>query len=321
VKYKIILECIIYENFDVDLDVMKYNNTIYNIIGSYDSNLQMYKACIYEFNSNVVSIFSKSLIKRCILINNIGLVVTADGTISKMNSTNTITTNIDKHVHCCEYYSPYLYLVTEHHEICIYCPFENKLLCILDCNYSSPITHLFVYPTVIKDKYRITVSLFNKQIHSFFIYKGKVVKESQLLIHVEHCFEKSFVKQIFCDECKCIIVLDNGSLSFYDSLNGNFWYTLHKFVDGNYFTRIHVSRSNFIIDGIDKLIIYNNVEDNDNEQIDDMKNFQKWITPWNENNFKSPFMEALMKTPVYNIKQIELNYSFPLNNTNSTKLI
>ena len=299
------------KDYVVDVDVELWNENIYNMIAFYDKKLLTYKV----ETSYGVSILSKSPINRCFLYEYsndtlIGLIVINSGEIHKINRTSTECIHqqvtLPTFVSISEYYSPYLYIVDSYNVIHIFCPRKTKVIFTLDLEYKSPIVHFFVHATLTPHEYHITVGLLDKTVHSFYIHRGVIRETSQLTLKMKH-----EIKKVYCDEYKCMIILENESLVCYDSINGDFWFDKEHICDANYITRFHCSHQSFIVDGTYGLKFYNvkNINDDDMSQLNDMT---KWIT----NTPSSPFLNALMKSPPYHKTHQQGNWSWSLDDEN-----
>jgi hypothetical protein len=240
----------------------------------------------------------------------IGLIVINGGEIYKVNKTSTEYTHqkvlLPFFVSISEYYTPYLYIVDSYNVIHIFCPRKEKIIFTLDLEYKSPIVHFFVHATLTPHEYHITAGLLDKTVHSFYIHRGVIRETSQLTLKMKH-----EIKKVYCDEYKCMIILENESLVCYDSINGDFWFEKKHICDANYITRFHCSHQSFIIDGTSGLQFYNikNINDDDMSQLNDMT---KWIT----NTPSSPFLNALMKSPPYHKTHQQGNWSWSLDDEN-----
>jgi hypothetical protein len=73
------------------------------------------------------------------------------------------------------------------------------------------------------------------------------------------------------------------------------------------------------------LITYDIDSKKENVDFNDMEGLSRWLKTNYESNDnvtkkKSVFMEALMKTPVYNSEHLKVNWSFPIKNDDNNDL-
>ena len=122
----------------------------------------------------------------------------------------------------------------------IFCPRKEKVIFTLDLEYKSPIIHFYVHATLTPHEYHVTVGLLDRTVHSFYIHKGVIRETSQLTLKMKHD-----IKKVYCDDYKCMIILENESLVCYDSINGDFWFDKEHICDANYITRFHCSHQSF----------------------------------------------------------------------------
>ena len=315
------LEYTINRDYVVDLDVENWNDTMYNMISYYDTKKNRY---ITELTNHLIFSSPSRIVRSFLFQHDIdvmfGYILTSNGEIFKINSTIDGNTtyhkfNISTSIQQAEYYPPYIYIIDGYNQIYIYCIKRDKIIYSFNTNYFiSPIVHFNVCPTMKPNEYRITVGLKNNMVYIFTMFKGKIVIGSQINFSVP-----TTIKKIYNDLYKCIVALDDNSIHFYNSNTGELWYKLVDIYDSDYITRLYSSHRVFIIDGTDGVITYDIDPEKKDININDMEGLSRWLkTNYESNNIitkkKSVFMEALMKTPIYNYKQMEGNWSYPLNN-------
>jgi hypothetical protein len=321
------IEYKINKKFVVDLAVENWNDTLYNMISFYDVKTNQYKTEL----TNHLTFSSYSRIVRTFLFQHdidvmLGYILTSNGEIMKINNTidsNTTYTkfNISTSIQQAEYYPPYIYIIDGYNQIYIYCIKRDKIIYSFNVDYfNSPIIDFNVCPTLTPNEYKIAIGFKNNMVHIFDMHKGKIKEDSKISFIV-----KTGIKKIYNDLYKCIIALDDNSVLFCSSITGTMWYKLDNIYDSNYITRLYSSHRVFITDGTNGLITYDIDSKKENVDFNDMEGLSRWLkTNYESNDIvtkkKSVFMEALMKTPVYNSEHLKVNWSFPIKNDDNNDL-
>jgi hypothetical protein len=293
-------------NLICDVDIEKWNGDMFKLISYYDSKRQRYIG-LFPFSHDRF-FNSVSRIVRCFLVpvsedHLIGLIVTSGGEISKVSYDNhkyNITYSsvaLPLFVYMAKFYEPYLYMIDSYQQFHIFCPVREKLLLSKDF-LPNPVLDF----SVLSDK-KMAFALLDQTVR---IYCMEENNHTMVLSHVFRT--KHAVKKIHIDEYKCVVLLEDGSLSIYDANNGELWYERKMVMDPSYTTRLYSSHQSIYIDGHSEGLV--KIESG-RKTITELDDLTRWV------NIKfskpsSPFLTALMNTPPYNrTENTQLNWSWP----------
>ena len=292
-------------NFICDVDIEKWNGDMFKLISYYDSKRHRYIA-VFPF-SHERFFNSVSRIVRCFLVpvsedHLIGLIVTSGGEISKVsyNHTYNITyssVSLPFLIYMAEFYDPYLYIIDSYHQFHIFCPVREKVLLSKDF-LPSPIIHF----SVLSGK-KMAFAMLDQMIRIYSINDENMM----VLNHVIKT--KHPIKKIHIDEYKCVVLLEDGSLSIYDANTGELWYERKMVIDPSYTTRLYSSHQSIYIDGHSEGVVK---IDRGRKSVKELDDLTKWVNVKFSKPSSSPFLTALMNTPPYNrTENTQLNWSWP----------
>jgi WD40 repeat protein len=286
-------------NFICDIDIEKWNGDMFKLTSYYDSKRHQYIA-LFPFSDRFFH--SVSRIVRCFLLPSedhlLGVIVTANGEVFKLSYDHKYnitysSTSLPFSVYMVEFYEPYLYIVDSHQQFHIYCPVLDKVILSKDF-LPSPVVHF----SVLSGK-KMAFALLDQTVRilSMNDENNRVLKMEQP------------VKKIHIDEYKCVVLLEDGTLSVYDVNSGELWYEKKMLMDPSYTTRLHASHQSIYIDGHREGLVK---IDSGQKSIKELDDLAKWVNVKFSKPPPSPFLTALMNTPPYNLTEnTQLNWSWP----------
>jgi hypothetical protein len=114
------------------------------------------------------------------------------------------------------------------------------------------------------------------------------------------------------DQHKCIVLLEDGTLSMYDVESGELWYEKKTLVDTAYTTTLHASHQSIYIDGHREGLIRIDSGSRGSGSVKELDDLATWMSSKFSKPATNPFLTALMNTPPYNATHnTQLNWSWP----------
>ena len=297
------------KNFMCDVDVEKWNGLLYRLVSYYDSKRHQYIA-VLPFSDRFFR--SLSRIVRCFLVpasedQLLALIVTSNGEVSKVSydrefaNTTYSSIQLPFSVYMAEFYDPYLYLIDSYQQFHIFCPVREKVLLSKDF-LPTPVIHF----SVLSHK-RMAFALFDQTVRIF------AMNEETRQMVLRHVFNTGQpVKKIHIDQHKCVVLLEDGTLSMYDVESGKLWYEKKTLVDTAYTTRLHASHRSVYIDGHREGLIRIHSGRGGGGNVKELDDLATWMNTKFSKPATNPFLTALMNTPPYNATEnTQLNWSWP----------
>ena len=300
------------KNFLCDVDVEKWNGLLFRLVSYYDSKRHQYIAAL-PFSDRFFR--SSSRIVRCFLVpasedQLLALIVTSNGELSKVSydreSANKTYSSIPLpfSVYMAEFYDPYLYLIDSYQQFHIVCPVREKVLLSKDF-LPTPVIHFSVL-----SHQKMAFALLDQTVRIFSMDE----ETKQMVLH--HVFKTAQpVKKIHIDQHKCIVLLEDGTLSMYDVESGELWYEKKTLVDTAYTTTLHASHQSIYIDGHREGLIRidsGRGGGGGGGAVKELDDLATWMSSKFSKPATNPFLTALMNTPPYNATHnTQLNWSWP----------
>ena len=207
-----------------------------------------------------------------------GSILGMGGEMVRFNQTHRLQTTFPFHIRTAEYYHPYIYIIDEYDSIYTYDPFRNEMLRQVEMNFTTPVHHFHI-----TSDGRSCFALHNKT----------------LLLSPDVITQLPYQPiRVSCDEHRCIVALENGSIYVVERKSGNILETYQDCFHPAYLTRMYLDRNVVYMDGQKerpRMLKINKYKETSSREIDD---FTSWISPPSAKTF----MNALMKTPPYNYK-------------------
>jgi hypothetical protein len=176
----------------------------------------------------------------------------------------------------------------------IFCLDQLQVICQIELNVSDAVKSFNVHVAG-PEEYYFFVGLLNKKVE---LIKMDLEKQQEII------FKKSLasnVLKVYNDAYKCFIACEDSSIICLDTF-GQQWFRMPKMINTNNFYNWYISHRYLLLDGNEFSI--NEVP---------LPN-----PPRQSDSSKFSYLKFLMQNPVFNMTQLQSNYSFSLqgNSTN-----
>jgi len=281
-----------------DLDFEFWNNNTHIITTCYDK--KRLKNVVYLNNKSLFS-SDGSIIKTLLQTSDEQLkaiIVCRNGEIHLYNQTESLESfhSIStKHpiLHL-QHLQNYLFLMDSIGTTSVFCLDELQVICQIELNVSDAVKSFNVHVAG-PEEYYFFVGLLNKNVE---LIKMDLEKQQEII------FKKSLVSnvlKVYNDAYKCFIACEDSSIICLDTF-GQQWFRMPKMINTNNFYNWYISHRYLLLDGNEFSI--NEVP---------LPN-----PPRQSDSSKFSYLKFLMQNPVFNMTQLQSNYSFSLqgNSTN-----
>jgi len=319
-------------SFISDMDFTLWKQKLRCIISFYDEKNQ--KHGVFLPNGTFVTV--PSPVCRCIVYEDPyedmgAVIVTQEGCLYQIiwSQENNVTMHhnimLPDPIFRAEFCPPFLYILDITQVLHIYCPDKKKLIANTSFPFTEPVVRFHAYLRRVTSDIQISVALLSGAVHvinwSFSFPEAPL----QMLSSVNMVRRKSLFPVmalgVYSDMYKIVVAWANGTMGIYDVNTGGRWNHFPSIMDPSYFTRMHISHQNMVLDGtLDGLEVYtvvSKISDSSQEYSKEGSDFSHWITPSSSAN-KSDFsyFKHVMETPVFSFDQYStLNWSYPLNSS------
>jgi hypothetical protein len=280
-----------------DMDFEHWNNNTHIITTCYDK--KRLKNVVYLNNK---SLFSSDCSITKTLLQTLddqlkAIIICRNGQVHLYNQTESLdsfhSSLINHPILHVQHLQNYLFLMDSIGTTSVFCLDQLQVIGKFELNVSDAIKSFNVHVAG-PEEYYFLVGLLNKKVQLI-----KMDLEKQ-----ETIFEKSLVSnvlKVYNDAYKCFIACEDSSITCLNT-SGQQWFRMPKMINTNNFYNWYISHRYLVLDGNEFVIHEAPLP----------------TPPSQSESNKFSYLKFLMQNPVFNMTQLQSNYSFPLqgNSTN-----
>lgn len=281
-----------------DMDFEFWNNNTHIITTCYDK--KRLKNVVYLNNKSLYS--SDCSITKSLLQSSDeqlkAIIICRNGQVQVYNQTETLDSIYSTLIHHpiihVQHLHNYLFLMDSIGTTSVFCLDQLQVICQIELNVNDAVKSFSVHVAG-PEEYYFLLGLLNKKVQLIKLHSNK---------QQEIVFERSLVSnvlKVYNDAYKCFIACEDASITCFNT-TGQQWYRMAKMINTNNFYNWYISHRYLLLDG-NEFVIYQ---------------VPLPTPPPRTDINKFSYVKFLMQNPVFNMTQLQSNYSFSLqgNSTN-----